>query len=148
MRPRLWHHILTGISGVFLLGTTVYTVIRYGSLDRIPTHFDGAGVADAYGHKSSLVMLIFLAWMLFGVLSAVAFLPPDAWSVPNRNPRTLAAAADMLAVMKLVTVLMFCWMILCSVQGRNLGGWFLPVTMVGMFAPLVHLIVAAVRKKF
>ena len=148
MRPRLWHHILTGISGLSLLGVTVYTVIRYGSLDRIPTHFDGAGVADAYGHKSSLVMLIFLAWMLFGVLSAVAFLPPDAWSVPNRNPRTLAAAADMLAVMKLVTVLMFCWMILCSVQGRNLGRWFLPVTMVGMFAPLVHLIVAAVRKKF
>ena len=147
MRPRLWHHILTGISGLFLLGTTVYTVIRYGSLpEKIPTHFDGAGVADAFGHKSLLVMLIFLAWMLFGVLSAVAFLPSDAWNVPNRNPRTLAAAADMLAVMKLVTVLMFCWLILCSVLGRNLGQWFLPVTMAGMFAPLVHLIIASVRK--
>lgn len=147
MRPRLWHHILTGISGLSLLGVTVYTVIRYGSLpEKIPTHFDGAGMADAYGHKSMLVMLIFLAWMLFGVLSAVAFLPPDAWSVPNRNPRTLAAAADMLAVMKLVTVLMFCWLIFCSVQGRNLGGWFLPATMVGMFAPLVHLLIAAARK--
>ena len=147
MRPKLWHHIVTGLSGLSLLGVTVYTVIRYGSLlDRIPTHFDGAGVADAYGHKSSLVMLLFLAWMLFGVLSAVAFLPPDAWSVPNRNPRTLAAAADMLAVMKLVTVLMFCWLILCSVQGWNLGGWFLPVTMAGLFAPLVHLLIAAARK--
>ena len=60
--------------------------------------------------------------------------------------KTLAAAADMIAVMKLVTVLMFCWMILCSVQGWNLGSWFLPVTMVGMFAPLVHLIIASVRK--
>ncbi len=147
MRPRLWHHILTGISGLSLLGVTVYTAIRYGALpDKIPSHFDGAGMADAYGHKSSLVMLIFLAWMLFGVLSAVAFLPPDAWSVPNRNPRTLAAAADMLAVMKLVTVLMFYWLIFCSVQGRNLGGWFLPVTMAGLFAPLVHLLIAAARK--
>ncbi len=147
MRPKLWHHIVTGLSGLSLLGVTVYTVIRYGSLPaKIPTHFDGAGAADGFGHKSSLVMLIFLAWMLFGVLSAVAFLPPDAWSVPNRNPRTLAAAGDMLAVMKLVTVLMFCWLILCSVLGRNLGQWFLPVTMVGMFAPLVHLLIASVRK--
>ena len=147
MRPRLWHHILTGISGLFLLGTTVFAVIRYGSLpEKIPTHFDGAGLADGFGHKSTLVMLLFLGWMLFAVLSAVAFLPPDAWSVPNRNPRTLAAAADMLAVMKLVTVLMFCWLILCSVLGRNLGQWFLPVTMAGMFAPLVHLLIAAVRK--
>ena len=147
MRPKLWHHIVTGLSGLFLLGTTGYTVIRYGSLpEKIPTHFNGAGIADGFGHKSALVMLIFLAWMLFGVLSAVAFLPPDAWSVPNRNPRTLAAAADMLAVMKLVTVLMFCWLILCSVLGRDLGPWFLPLTMAGMFAPLLHLILASVRK--
>ncbi len=146
MRPKLWHHILTGVSGVFLLGTTVYTVIRYGSLpDRIPTHFNGAGIADGFGHKSMLVMLIFLAWMLFGVLTVCAFFP-DTWSVPKRNPRTLAAAADMIAVMKLVTVLMFCWMILCSVQGWNLGSWFLPLTMAGMFAPLVHLIIASARK--
>ena len=146
MRPKLWHHILTGVSGVFLLGTTVYTVIRYGSLpDRIPTHFDAAGVADGFGHKSTLVMLVFLGWMLFGVLTVVAFFP-DAWNVPKRSPRTLAAAADMIAVMKLVTVLMFCWMILCSVQGWNLGSWFLPLTMAGMFAPLAHLILASVRK--
>ena len=146
MRPKLWHHILTGISGVFLLGTTVYTVIRYGSLpEKIPTHFGAAGVADGFGHKSTLVMLIFLAWMLFGVLTVVAFFP-NAWNVPKRNARTLAAAADMIAVMKLVTVLMFCWMILCSVQSWNLGSWFLPLTMVGMFAPLVHLIIASVRK--
>ena len=146
MRPKLWHHILTGVSGFSLLGVTVYAIIRYGSLpDRIPTHFDAAGLADGFGHKSTLVMLIFLAWMLFGVLTVCAFFP-DTWSVPKRNPRTLAAAADMIAVMKLVTVLVFCWLILCSVQGWNLGQWFLPVTMVGMFAPLVHLIIASVRK--
>ena len=146
MRPKLWHHILTCVSGVFLLGMTVYTVIRYGSLPaKIPTHFDGAGVADGFGHKSTLVMLLFLAWMLFGLLTVCAFFP-DTWSVPKRGPRTLAAAADMLAVMKLVMVLMFCWMIFCTVQSRNLGSWFLPATLVGMFAPLVHLIIAAVRK--
>ena len=145
MRPRLWHHILTGLSAAAMLGVTVYTVIRYGSLDKIPTHFDGAGLADAYGDKSMLIMLVFLAWMLFALLTAVSFFP-DAWNVPKRNPRTLAATADMLAVTKLVMSLMFAWMILCSVQGWNLGRWFLPVTLVGMFAPLVYLIVVSVRK--
>ena len=146
MRPKLWHHIVTGLSGLSLLGVTVYTVIRYGSLpEKIPTHFDGAGLADGFGHKSGLVMLLFLSWMMFGMLTVVSFFP-DAWNVPNRNPRTLAAVADMLAAMKLVTTLMFCWLILCSVQGWNLGGWFLPVTMAGLFAPLVHLLIAAARK--
>ena len=146
MRPKLWHHIVTGLSGLSLLGVTVYTVVRYGALpDKIPSHFDGAGLADGFGHKSGLVMLLFLSWMMFGMLTVVSFFP-DAWNVPNRNPRTLAAVADMLAAMKLVTTLMFCWLILCSVQGWNLGSWFLPVTMAGMFAPLVHLIIASVRK--
>jgi Predicted membrane protein len=146
MRPKLWHHIVTGLSGLSLLGVTVYTVIRYGSLpEKIPTHFDGAGLADGFGHKSGLVMLLFLSWMMFGMLTVVSFFP-DAWNVPKRSPRTLAAAADMLAVMKLVTTLMFCWLVLCSVQGWNLGGWFLPVTMAGLFAPLVHLLIAAARK--
>jgi uncharacterized membrane protein len=146
MRPKLWHHIVTGLSGLSLLGVTVYTVIRYGALpDKIPSHFDGAGMADAYGHKSMLVMLLFTGWFLFGTLTAVSFFP-GLWNVPNRNPRTLSAAADMLAVMKLVTTLMFCWLILCSVQSWNLGGWFLPVTMAGLFAPLVHLLIAAARK--
>lgn len=146
MRPKLWHHILTGLSGLSLLGVTVYTVIRYGSMpDKIPSHFDAAGIADGYGHKSGVVMPLFLGWMLFAVLTVTAFFP-STWSVPNRNPRTLAATADMLAVMKLVTTLMFAWMVLCSVQGWNLGKWFMPVTMVGLFAPLVHLLITAVRK--
>ncbi len=146
MRPRLRHHIMTGISGLSLLGVTVYTVIRYGSLpDKIPSHFDGAGTVDAYGHKSMLVMLLFVGWMLFAVLSAVSFFP-SLWNVPNRNPRTLAATADMLAVMKLVTTLMFAWIVLCSVQGRNLGKFFLPAVMAGLFAPLLYLLIAAARK--
>ena len=146
MRPKIWHHVVTAVSGLSLLGMTVYTAIRWGSLpDKIPSHFDAAGVADAFGHKSGLVMLLFLGWMIFGMLTAVSFFP-EAWNVPRRSPRTLAAAADMIAVMKLVTVLMFAWLVFCSVQGRNLGAWFLPVTMVGMFAPLVHLLIAAAKK--
>ena len=146
MRPKLWHHILTGLSGLSLLGATVFTAVRWGALpEKIPTHFDGAGLADGFGHKSTLVMLLFLGWMLFAVLTATAFFP-GLWSVPNRNPRTLAAAAVMIAVMKLVTTLMFCWLVFCSVQGRNLGAWFMPAVMVGMFAPLVHLLIAAARK--
>ena len=146
MRPKIWHHVVTAVSGLSLLGVTVWTVVRWGSLpEKIPTHFNGAGVADGYGGKSVLVMLLFLSWMLFAALTVTAFFP-GMWNVPNRNPRTLAAAADMLAVMKLVMVFMFDWLILCSVQGRDLGAWFMPVTMAGLFAPLVHLLIAAVRK--
>ena len=44
MRPKIWHHVMTGLSALALLGTTVFAIVRWGSLDgKIPTHFDSAG---------------------------------------------------------------------------------------------------------
>ena len=146
MKPKLWHHILTGLSGLSLLGVTIFTAVRWNSLpDRIPTHFNAAGLADGYGPKSGVVMLLGLAWFMLILLTVAAFFP-NAWNVPNRSPRTLAAAANMVAVMKLMTSLLFAWVVFCTVQGRGLGAWFMPAIMTGMFAPLVYLLIACARK--
>ena len=146
MRPKLWHHVLTGLSALSLLGVTVYTVVRWGSLDgQIPTHFDAAGQPTSYGGPGTLLMLLVMGWMILALFTVLSFFP-SLWSVPNRNPRTLAATANLLAVMKLVITLMFCWIAFCSVQGRPLGAWFMPVTMAGMFAPIVYLLIACAKK--
>ena len=146
MRPKLWHHILTGLSALALLGTTIYTAVRWGSLaGKIPTHFDAAGQPTSYGGPEALLVLLVLAWVTLALVTVISFFP-SAWNVPNRSPRTLAATADMLAVTKLVITLMLCWITFCSVQGRPLGAWFLPVTMAAIFAPIVYLLIAAAKK--
>lgn len=146
MRPKIWHHVMTGLSALTLLGTTVFAIVRWGSLDgKIPTHFDSAGQPTSYGGPEALIVLLVMAWVMLAGLTAVSFFP-NIWNVPVRTPRTLAATADMFAVMRLVITLMLCWLVFCSVQGRDLGAWFMPVTMVGLFGPVVYLLVACARK--
>lgn len=146
MRPKLWHHILTGLSALALLGVTIYTVIRWGSLaGKIPTHYDAAGQPTSYGGPETLLVLLVMGWMMLVMFTVISFFP-SIWNVPNRSPRTLAATANMLAVMKFVITLMFSWIVFCSVQGRPIGAWFMPVTMVGIFAPIVYLLIAAAKK--
>ena len=146
MRPKLWHHIMTGLSVSLLLAVTLFVCIRYKSLpDQIPTHFGADGAADGFGSRSSILFPLILAWFTLGLMTVLSFFP-NAWNVPSNKPRTLAAAADMIAVLRLVVSAMFAWMILCSTLGRGLGVWFLPVTMLATFAPLVYLLVVAAKK--
>ena len=146
MRPKLWHHVMTGLAAASLLAVTLFVIIRYGAMpDRIPTHFGPSGAADAFGPKSAIWFPLVMGWLMLILMTVLSFFP-GAWNVPNRNPRTLAAAADMVAVMRLVVSLMFAWMTVCGVLGRGVGAWFLPATMAAVFLPLVYLIVQSCRK--
>ena len=72
-RTTLYQRIAGILAPLMLLGSIVYILIIWHTLpEKIPTHFGPSGAADGYGHKSTLVMLVFLAWMLFGVLSAIS----------------------------------------------------------------------------
>ena len=94
MRPKIWHHVMTGLSALALLGTTVFAIVRWGSLDgKIPTHFDSAGQPTSYGGPEALIVLLVMAWVMLAGLTAVSFFP-NIWNVPVRTPRTLAATAD------------------------------------------------------
>ncbi len=146
MRPKLWHHITTVVAALILLGVTVFAVIRYGSVpDQIPTHFNVAGLADAYGSKSRIIVLLVLGWVSLIMMTVLSFFP-NTWNVPKRTPRALSAAADMVTVMRLVVTLMFAWITICSVLCRGLGAWFLPAVLAGVFAPLVYLLVVSARE--
>ncbi len=147
MRPKLWHHIMTALGLMILLAATLFVIIRWGSLpERIPTHFDAAGQADGYGGKSSLVMLLFLSWMTYGMTTFFSFFP-DTWNMPGRNrPNGLRATADMLAVTRPLLAFIFGWLIFCSTLGRPLGAWFLPVTMGLLLGNLAVGIIRAMRK--
>ena len=130
MKQKLWHHIMTGLGLLMLLAATIFVLLHWQSLpEQIPTHFDGAGQASAYGGKGSLIMLLFLSWGMYALITVTSFFP-STWNMPGKNrPAGLRAAADMLALLRVQMAFMFAWLLFCSAAGRDLGVWFLPVTL-------------------
>ncbi len=80
-----------------------------GVPETVPTHFNAAGVADAYGSKWTLLMGPALALLLLGVF---VLLPrfPQLWNFPVRvtaenRDRLYAISARMLEALKVLIVL-------------------------------------------
>ena len=147
MKPKLWHHLMTGLGLLILLAVTVFVLLRWQSLpEQIPTHFDGAGQADAYSSgKGGLIMLLFTAWGMYALITVTSFFP-STWNMPGKNrPAGLRAGADMLAVLRVQMAFMFAWLLFCTAAGRDLGVWFLPVTLGSTALNLVIGVVRALR---
>ena len=68
---------------------------------------------------------------------------PEAAPYP---PRAAAKPRFSRGGLLFVITLMFSWIVFCSVQGRPIGAWFMPVTMVGLFAPTVYLLIVCAKK--
>ena len=110
--------------------------------ERIATHFNGVGMANGFGAKSTLWVLVGIAAVLYGILSAISLLPrvvnlkrPLA---PEREKVVLAESMAMVGWIKAVVCWMFAYLCLAMVRNGmglqvGLGAWFLPVTLVVVF---------------
>jgi uncharacterized membrane protein len=107
--------------------------------ERIATHFNEAGVANGFGARSTLWVLVGIALLLYSALSVISFVPRV---VNLRRPlapeREKVVWAETLALVGWIKAEM-CWMFayLCLAMVRNgmglqvgLGWGFLPVTLV------------------
>jgi uncharacterized membrane protein len=132
---------LIALAGLVFAGAVVADF--YSRLpERIATHFNGVGAANGFGARSTLWLLVGIAFLLYAALSAISFLPrvvnlkrPLA---PAQDKAVLAEAMAMVGWIKVE----LCWMFayLCLAMVRNgmglqvgLGAWFLPVTLVVVF---------------
>jgi uncharacterized membrane protein len=110
--------------------------------ERIATHFNEAGVANGFGAKSTLWVLVGIAVLLYSTLSAIGFVPrvvnlkrPLA---PERERAVLAESMAMVGWIKAEVGWMFAYICLAMVRNGmglqvGLGAWFLPVTLVVVF---------------
>jgi uncharacterized membrane protein len=107
--------------------------------ERIATHFNEAGVANGFGARSTLWVLVGIAFLQYATLSAINFVPRMvALKRPLAPDRERAALAESMALVGWIKAEV-CWMFayLCLAIVRNgmglqvgLGTWFLPVTLV------------------
>ena len=74
------HNKLDTIAEVFcmilLIVTTLYTIYMYIQLpEKIPIHYNAAGVIDRYGNKLEIFILLIVTWVMYIGLSLLTRVP-------------------------------------------------------------------------
>ena len=140
-----------------LLALWVWTGTSYSSLpDSIPTHFNAAGEADGFGRKASIVGLPVIGTLLYIGLTLLNRVPhifnfPTPVTQDNALPQ-YTNATRMIRCLKLILVLVFAGISFKTIQqangtGEGLGLWFLPLTLVLIFVPLIHFVIKSFQTK-
>ena len=160
-RPKITLIPTTADKLVELLGWLIlltlwgWTFTHYSALpDTIPTHFNAAGEADGFGSKASIIGLPVIATLLFIGLTVLNRYPhifnyPAAITQDNAL-RLYTLATRMLRYLKLVLVLVFGRIEFMTIQhatgkGAGLGVWFLPLTLVLIFIPLIYFVIKSLQ---
>lgn len=133
--------IWLGRIAIILIALSLLIIgINYTQIpETVPTHFNGAGEPDAWGHKATL-------WILPVTMTPVMFLllwvsrKPSKFNypyevTPERAAQIYRKARLSLRLMALVTTLMTLYISWRSVQiaigeATQLGSWFLPAFLI------------------
>ena len=160
-RPKITLIPTTADKLVDLLGWLIlialwgWTITHYSTLpDTIPTHFNGAGEADGFGSKVSIIALPVIATLLFIGLTVLNRYP-HSFNYPSpvtqdNALRLYTLATRMLRYLKLVLLVVFGGIEFMTIQNATgkasgLGVWFLPLTLVLVFLPLIYFVVKSVQ---
>jgi len=153
--PSSTDKIVEVLGWIILLVLWGYNISHYSSLpDTIPTHFNATGEADGFGSKVSIIGLPVIATLLFIGLTVLNRYPhsfnyPTAITEDNAL-RLYTLATRMLRYLKLVLVLVFGGIEFMTIQNATgeasgLGVWFLPLTLVLIFIPLIYFVVKSLK---
>jgi uncharacterized membrane protein len=140
-----------------LLALWAWTGTSFSNLpDSIPTHFNAAGEADGFGSKASIFGLPVIATLLYIGLTLMNRVPHIFnFPTPVTQDNALSqytTATRMIRYLKLILVLVFAGISFQTIQqangaGEGLGVWFLPLTLVLIFIPLLYFVVKSIKEK-
>lgn len=154
--PSTTDKIVEALGWIILLALWGWTFNHYSALpDTIPTHFNASGEADSFGSKASIIGLPVIASVLFIGLTVLNRYPhsfnyPTAITQDNAL-RQYTLATRMLRYLKLVLVLIFGGIEFMTIQNATgkaagLGVWFLPLTLIMVFLPLIYFVIHSLKK--
>ncbi|MBS1517645.1 MAG: DUF1648 domain-containing protein [Bacteroidetes bacterium] len=133
------------------------TIINYQSLPNIiPTHYNGAGVADGFGAKWMILTLPLVATVLFvGITILNKF--PHIFNYPTEITadnalRQYTNATRLIRYLKVIIVVIFGFIAFQTIRHANgqtegLGIWFLPMTIGLIFIPLIYFLIKSTKTK-
>ena len=150
------HNKLDTIAEVFcmilLIVTTLYTIYMYIQLpEKIPIHYNAAGVIDRYGNKLEIFILLIVTWVMYIGLSLVTRVP-QFWntgvSVTAENKdRVYRILKNMLKIIKMEIIVIFCYLIYNTTTLYDLPKWFVPVFLVLLFSTMLISFIVLIKKQ-
>lgn len=160
-RPKIRLELTTTDRAVEILGWTVIlvvwilTITNYKNLpDIIPIHYNGAGQADGFGGKGSILTLPLMATILFVGLTILNRFP-HVFNYPTpiieeNSLRQYTIATRMIRYLKLIVVVIFGLIVLQTIRNVNgqisgLGVWFLPLILGLIFIPLAYFVIKSIK---
>ena len=131
------------------------TITNYAALPgTIPTHYNGAGQADGFGGKRTILILPLIATILFVGMTILNKFPRmfnyPANITKDNALRQYTNATRMIRYLKLIIVIIFGIIVFKTIQNANgqangLGTWFLPFTLGLTFIPLTYFIIKSFK---
>lgn len=143
MKKNGFHRAMTILGLLILMGASVFVLIRWQSLpEQIATHYSAAGQIDGWGKRSSLLTLVMISFVLYGLLSFANTIPISIWNAGTGNVERSRA---ILSVFRLIIAAGFAYIIVCSALCVPLGIWFLPVFVGGLIVSFAAALASAHR---
>lgn len=142
--------ILDIIGWILLIGTLAYLILGWSSFpDQIPMHYNGAGEIDRWGGKGEIIVIEVVMWILYLGIGLVEKYP-QIWNTgvevtPQNREKVYRILKHMLKTLKTLTALIFAYLIVNSLQGTPLPGWFTPVTLILVFGDMAFWLVLLYR---
>jgi uncharacterized membrane protein len=150
--------IILEISGWVVLSLLwIITLYFFKNLpDNIPTHFNAAGEVDAYGNRSSILLLPVIGTVLFIGMTILNRYPyifnyPVKIS-PENATKQYTMATRLIRLLKLSILIIFIMIIwstsnVALEKSSRMGAWFLPVMLGIIFIPMGFYIFRSFRLK-
>ncbi len=140
-----------------LLGAMwVYTFLNYSSLpEKIPVHFNGAGVADDYGTKATIFLFTGIGTLIFIGLTVLNKYPHSfnyLEKITEKNALTkYTQATKMVRSLKLsITVILFFSVyeicLIANEKSEGFGLWFLPIALCLVLLPVIIFVIKSLKK--
>jgi uncharacterized membrane protein len=147
--------LLEMLGSLAILAVWGLVISNYSSLpDTIPTHFNAAGQPDDFGGKATLLVLPIMSTILFFGLTFLNKFPeifnyPVDITIENASAQ-YKNIQRMIRYLKLVIVWIFGFIVFRNIQigqgiRNDLGSWFLPLTLLAIFAGPIFFLIYSVQ---
>lgn len=124
-------------AGVFLFWVG-YLIIRWSSIpERVPSHYNASGVVNAWSEKSTLILVPIVCLILYLLLTVESFFP-SMLNIPVKITEknyllVTQCKRSLICYLKLVVVVTFSYISICTASSRPLGVIFLPLVLIITF---------------
>ena len=127
---------------MFLVGMVLFLCVNWSNIpDEIPAHYDWTGNIDRWGSKVEIVIVPVMTWFLYLMMTGFEQIP-DIWNTgvkvtEENKERVYRTLKYMVKTLKLIVVIAFTYMTLCSAMGHPLSKWFGTIFVVLVFGDMI-----------